>query len=877
MDSIKIRQLFFDFFEKKGHHKTPPASLIIKDDPTLLFTNAGMNQFKHLFLEDQNAVCKRITNIQPCLRVSGKHNDLEEVGIDTYHHTLFEMMGTWSFGNYFKQDAIQWAWQLLTQVYQLPINQIYVTIFGGDEEEELAADQESLSIWQQYIDPAHILYGSKKDNFWEMGDTGPCGPCSEIHIDVRSQQEMQKIPGRERVNKGDPLVVEIWNLVFMEYNRSAGGNLISLSAKHVDTGMGLERLAMVLQGKKSTYDTDIFIPLTHNVMRLSGKKYGQEPKSDAAIRVIADHVRAVTFAIADGQLPSNTMAGYVVRKILRRAVRYGYNYLGMQEPFLNELVSVVAQQYLYIYPHIKQQHHHIQQTVKSEEEAFFKILHTGIDRLEQLIEKLKSSGKGIMDGVTAFELYDTHGFPWDLIQMVAEEKKIQVDEVGFQKALQQQRDRSRSKPALVSGEWHTLQSIAHSRFLGYDQLQLVTQIVEYRSMQQKGQEGYQVVLEETPFYPEGGGQVGDTGQLVIGDQTIPVIDTQKEGDRIVHYIPSLPKDPHMVVKAVVDKHLRLLTASNHTATHLLQAALRQVLGNHVQQKGSWVGPDCLRFDFLHHEKLTLTQIQAVEQIVNQKIRETVALQEERNMPLEAAKALGATALFGEKYSSHVRLVTIGHDFSRELCGGTHVLNTGQMGFFKIVSQASVSAATRRIEAVTNEEAEKFINVQLTKLHQISEILRRPQDPIKSLQNLVEQKSDLDKKLHHYQSQTVQDMVRRMVDTVQSINGISVIIDEVKVPDAVVLKQLALQLVSHTTPLFVTLVAVIDAKPFITVAIADTLVERLSLQAHTILKELAIHIQGEGGGQPFFAMGQGKDAGGIQKALKRAKQLIEEIG
>lgn len=874
-NSSSVRQRFIDFFKQRGHQHVVASPIVNKGDPSLLFTNAGMNQFKDIFLGQQKPTYPRVVNSQPCLRVSGKHNDLEEVGVDTYHHTMFEMLGNWSFGDYFKEEAIQWAWELLTTVYNLPKDRLYVTVFGGDEGDKLGADQESFAIWEKYISQDRILYGNKKDNFWEMGDIGPCGPCTEIHVDIRPEEEVAKQTGKELVNTGHPQVVEIWNLVFIQYERTTGGKLNTLKDKHVDTGMGFERLVMVLQRKTSTYDTDIFLPLTHNLMYMCNKMYGKDKQVDIAMRVVADHIRAITFAIADGQLPSNTQAGYVIRRILRRAVRYGYTSLGFQQPFMYQLVAILAQQFKYVYPQIKQQQSYIEQVIKSEEEIFFKTLTTGLQRLDHISNNLQQQGVQVIDGATVFELYDTYGFPPDLTRLIAQEKGIQVDEDGFQQALQAQRARSQQAATIEQGEWNIIVDSTPT-FIGYDQLEVSTRIVQYRTTHEKNQEVYHIVLDKTPFYPEGGGQLGDTGQLIIGNQVIPVFDTQKEFERIIHYTHQLPKDLTATSKAVVDVKRRELIANNHTATHLLHAALRQVLGPHVEQKGSLVTDQLLRFDFSHYSKVTPEQIQTIELIVNQKIRANIALEEARSMPLEQAKALGVTALFGEKYGEHVRMVTFDADFSKELCGGTHAVNTGKLGFFKVTTESGVAAGTRRIEAVTAEAAEAFVDTQLATLNQVAETLKKPKEVVKVIQQLLEEKTGLEKKLQAYQLQEVKATIQSLRQRMQPIQGIYTLIDMVNLPTVEALKQVAFSFKENPEPAFVTLTAVIDQQPHIAIFISEDLVKHTSLNANTIIKELATIIQGGGGGQPFLAMAKGSDTSKLQEVLAAAKRIVERL-
>ena len=873
MNSSIIRKKFIDFFINKGHQPVVAAPIVNKEDPTLLFTNAGMNQFKDLFLDHQLAPYRRATNAQPCLRVSGKHNDLEEVGTDTYHHTMFEMLGNWSFGDYFKEEAIKWAWELLTQVYQLPKERIYVTVFGGDSAEQLAADQEALEIWKKYIAADHILYGTKAENFWEMGDIGPCGPSTEIHIDIRSDAAVQAQDSKQLVNTGHPQVIEIWNLVFIQYNRLVSGQLEELSAKHVDTGLGLERLAMVLQGKESTYDTDIFTPLMQAIGRASGEAYGQSPAIDIAMRVIADHIRAVTFAIADGQIPTNTQAGYVVRRILRRAVRYGYTYLGFEEPFMYRLVEILVQQMGESYPTLPKQQAYIEQVIRSEEEAFLKTLAVGLQRLDQVSQVLQEKGQHQIPGKTAFELYDTYGFPLDLTCLVAQDKGLQVDEAGFQQALQVQRTRSQQAAAVVQSDWQMINKVDKATFVGYDRLEIPVQIVRYRTIQEKGKTIYQLVLDQTPFYAEGGGQIGDTGKLITAEEEVIIVDTQKENELIVHYAQTLPKNLQATFHAVVDTERRQLIANNHTATHLLHAALKQVLGPHVEQRGSLVNDRLLRFDFSHYAKLNPETIRQVEHIVNQKIRANIPLEEQRQVPLESAKAMGATAHFGEKYGEYVRVVSFGPRFSMELCGGTHVPATGQLGLFKIVAESAIAAGTRRIEAATADAAENFINEQLAILNSLKERLKSPNDLVKTVEQLFQEKNYLGDQVARYKSEQVLAVLAKIERDVKTIQGVAVLIKKINLPDADGIKQIAFCLQAKHKSIFLVLVTIIDQKPHIAVLVSEDLIIGRGIHADQLVKELAKPIQGGGGGQPSFATAGGKNVAGLEEVLVIAQKLF----
>ncbi len=873
MQTDVIRRQFIQFFEQRGHQCVAPAPIVNKADPTLMFTNAGMNQFKDFFLGHQSAPYARAVSAQPCLRVSGKHNDLEEVGTDTYHHTLFEMLGNWSFGDYFKQEAIQWAWQLLTQVYQLPPERLYVTVFGGDAQDQLGPDAEAQTIWQQYVAAERILSCTKKDNFWEMGETGPCGPCTEIHVDIRPAAERQRVPGQALVNQDHPQVIELWNLVFVEHNRLATGQLEALPAKHVDTGLGLERLAMVLQAKASNYDTDAFAPLMQAIAAASEKPYGQATATDTATRVVADHVRAITFAIADGQPPSNVKAGYVIRRILRRAVRYGYTYLGFRAPFMHRLVAVLAQQMQHAYPHLQQQQAYVEKIVQEEEAAFLKTLSTGLQRLERLRQA------GVIDGATAFELYDTYGFPLDLTMLIAKEWGAAVDTAGFAQALQAQRQRSKRAAAVEQGDWVTVSTTDTTTptFVGYDQLTATAHIVKYRTVRAQGQHAYQIVLDQTPFYAEGGGQVGDVGQLSAGNERLQVQDTQRENDLIVHHVAQLPADVTAPVQAAVDAERRMLTASHHTATHLLHAALRHVLGPHVAQRGSLVNDQLLRFDFSHPTKLTTQEIAAIEDLVNEKIRANIPLQEQRSISVAEAKEMGATALFGEKYGAQVRVITFDPQFSVELCGGTHVPATGHLGLFKVTATAAVAAGVRRIEAVTATAAARLVREQSAQLSALRDVLKQPKDLEKAVQQLLHERATLTKALAAHGAAQVRTLAEQLRTQFRTKHGVHHLIAQISVPQAAALKQLALTLLPREAPYFVVLTAEVDQKPHIAVALSEDLVQRWPHSARDIVQQLAQPIQGGGGGKPTFATAGGRDAGGLSQVLPLAQELLEQYG
>ena len=876
MQAENIRKQFIQFFEQRGHKHLAAEPIVNKADPTLMFTNAGMNQFKDFFLGHQLAPHQRVISAQPCLRVSGKHNDLEEVGTDTYHHTMFEMLGNWSFGDYFKEEAIQWAWELLTTVYQLPQERLYVTIFGGDDQDQLGPDQEARAIWEQYIEAKCIVSCAKQDNFWEMGDTGPCGPCTEIHVDIRPEALRQQVPGHTLVNKGHPQVIELWNIVFMQYNRLATGQLEDLPARHVDTGLGLERLAMVLQAQDSSYETDLFGPLIETIATTTGQVYGREGSIDKAIRIIADHLRAITFSIADGQPPSNTKAGYVIRRILRRAVRYGYTYLGYKEPFMYRLVGVVSQLLQAPYPHLQQQQAYITKIVKEEEAAFLRTLTKGLHKLDQIDRVLQADNASLIDGATVFELYDTYGFPLDLTRLIAKERGLMVDEEGFLKALHTQRQRSKQAAVVEQGDWVMMMEGVFPSFVGYDQLEATVRIVKYRMVKTKGKHVYQVVLDHTPFYPAGGGQVGDTGCLgPVGGEMIAVLDTQKENDLIVHYVDQLPSALETPLQAVVDQDRRALIANNHTATHLLHAALRQVLGPHVEQRGSLVSDQLLKFDFSHPTKLSPQEITQIEGLVNRKIRQNIALQEQRHASLSAARAMGATALFGEKYGEKVRVITFEPSFSVELCVGTHVPATGQLGFFKIIASTAVAAGVRRVEAVTAVAAEQLVHHQMTLLSSLKTLLKHPKDLHQAVHQLLQEKTVLSKTLATYQAAEIQALTVQLRSKIQKRHGIHALIAEVALPQAVALKQVAWALQKIESPCFVVLATVAEQRPHIVVALSKDLAQRWPQNAQNIVSTLARYIRGGGGGSATFATAGGKNVEGLPQVLQTAEEILEK--
>ncbi|SHM17850.1 alanine--tRNA ligase [Mucilaginibacter sp. OK098] len=894
MTATQIRQAFLDFFAKKGHTIVPSAPIVIKNDPTLMFTNAGMNQFKAIFLGEETPKFNRAVDTQRCLRVSGKHNDLEEVGIDTYHHTMFEMLGNWSFGDYFKKEAIAWSWELLIDVYKIDKSRLYVTYFEGDEKEGLEKDTETYNFWKEFADEANILPGNKKDNFWEMGETGPCGPSSEIHYDNRPDSERALIDGATLVNGDHDQVIEIWNNVFMQFNRLKDGSLQPLPAKHVDTGMGFERLVRVMQGKSSNYDTDVFQPMISFIAEKSGKKYnsaakpGEEGWNEAvAMRVLADHIRAISFAIADGQLPSNNKAGYVIRRILRRAVRYSYQYLDFKEPFLNQLVPLLAEQFKGVFDNLVEQKDFVQKVVLEEENSFLRTLGNGITRFNEQIKLLTHLEIGqkatdfyegfkakTIQGDFAFELSDTYGFPIDLTELMARELGFTVNMEGFEKALQAQKDRSRAATAIDTGDWVVLKDDDTVEFTGYDETESIAHIVKYRKVKAKGTEQYQIVLDKTPFYAESGGQVGDKGELVFPDgEIIYVTDTKKENGLIIHYVDKLPEDIDDALTAIVDPALRNRTNSNHSATHLLHAAMKQVLGTHVNQKGSLVNSDYLRFDFSHFAKVTDDELAQIEAIVNQKVRENIPLKEERSVVYAEAITSGVTALFGEKYGEYVRVITFDDEFSKELCGGTHVKATGQIGFFKIISESAVAAGVRRIEAITGIAADDYIIAQDKLVQQLKELLKNPKDLSKSIESLLEENSKLKKEIEKSVLEKSAGLKNELAEKVEQVNGINFIAQKVQLPNADAIKNLAYQLKDIVSDLFLVLAADIDGKPSLTVMIAENLVKEKGLNAGNIIRELAKEIKGGGGGQPFFATAGGSDISGLDKALEKAKSFV----
>ncbi len=869
MTSADIREQFLEFFRQKGHEIVPSAPIVIKNDPTLMFTNAGMNQFKDYFLGNKPAPYKRVADTQKCLRVSGKHNDLEEVGVDTYHHTMFEMLGNWSFGDYFKKEAIAWSWELLTGVLKIPKDRLYVTVFEGDEKEGLPKDTEAEEEWKKWIDADRIIGGNKKDNFWEMGDTGPCGPCTEIHVDTRPEEERKTKPGKELVNADHPQVIEIWNNVFMQFNRLKDGSLVSLPDQHVDTGMGFERLVRVLQEKNSNYDTDVFSGTIDKIASLTGKKYeGGDSKKDVAFRVLADHIRAIAFTISDGQLPSNTGAGYVIRRILRRAVRYYYSYLDHQRPLLHELLPVVARQFEKVFPELKQQEAFVAKVVKEEEEGFLRTLEKGLKRIDDIIS---SSGKSI-SGKDAFELYDTYGFPLDLTRLIAAEKQLPVDEEGFTAEMKKQKDRSRAACTTEAGDWVVVQE-GNSEFVGYDSVEAKSKLLRYRKVSSKGKEMVQLVLDTTPFYAESGGQVGDTGSLFFDDREVKVLDTKKENDLTIHILQELPGTGVREVVSRVDARRRKAIAIHHTATHLLHAALRQVLGNHVAQKGSLVNEEYLRFDFSHFSKMTAAEISEVEKIVNEKIRENIPVVI-RYMPKEEAMKTGAMALFGEKYGDTVRVVTIDPDYSVELCGGTHVGATGELGYFKILSEAAIASGVRRIEAYSGEAAAEYIRQQLEELSGIKDFLKNPKELLKAVQSIAEENAGLKKQLEKHEQKGLQSLSRELLGQVQNINGVNFLGRVVEVSSADLLKKLGFDLKQQVSDHVIVLAANTGGKASVVVAIDEKLVASKGWDAGKIIKEkISPLIQGGGGGQKTLATAGGQEVSALHQVVDAVKTLL----
>lgn len=865
----EIRESFKNFFRSKGHQIVPSAPMVIKDDPTLMFTNAGMNQFKDIILGNVPAKYKRVADSQKCLRVSGKHNDLEEVGLDTYHHTMFEMLGNWSFGDYFKKEAIGWAWEYLVDVLKINPDRLYATVFEGYAPEGLGRDDEAAEYWEKHLPKDHILNGNRKDNFWEMGETGPCGPCSEIHIDLRSDAERAEKDGRELVNESHPQVIEIWNLVFMQYNHKADGSLEPLPARVIDTGMGFERLCMALQGKTSNYDTDVFQPMLKKIGQLSGKTYGDDKQTDIAMRVIADHIRTISFSIADSQLPSNAKAGYVIRRILRRAVRYAYTFLGQKQAFLYRLVDTLIESMGEAYPELTTQADLIKKVIKEEEESFLRTLETGIKRLEKVIDDTKKAGKTTISGNEAFILYDTYGFPLDLTELILKENGLDVNEEEFNAEMAKQKQRARNAAAVEATDWITVNE-GDSQFVGYDEYSVATKILRYRKVKQKNTEFYQIVLEKTPFYAEMGGQVGDTGKLYNGDEVIEITDTKRENNLPVHITKQLPKNVEVVFTAEINKEARQATAANHTATHLLHEALREVLGTHVEQKGSYVSPQFLRFDFSHFQKMTDEEIQKVERLANKKVREAIALEEFRNMPIAQAKELGAMALFGEKYGEEVRVIKYGS--SVELCGGTHVKNTGNIGIIKILSESSIAAGIRRIEAVTGSAVEDIIYDIQSTLKQAAALLNTT-NLIQAVEKTINENADLKKEAENVMQERIKATAEKLLAEKDIINGINVcLMTGVRIPDMVKGVAFAIKEKSPSSTIFIG-ATTYKEKPMLTVMATEDMV-KAGFNASAMVKEAAKLIQGGGGGQPQFAQAGGKNAEALSLAIDKLMDIIK---
>jgi alanyl-tRNA synthetase len=872
MNSKDIRKAFLDFFASKGHEIVPSAPMVVKNDPTLMFTNAGMNQFKDIFLGNSPVKFPRIADTQKCLRVSGKHNDLEEVGHDTYHHTMFEMLGNWSFGDYFKKEAIDWAWELLVKELGIPADRLYASVFEGDKTDGVPFDQEAFDLWRQYLPEDRIINGNKKDNFWEMGDSGPCGPCSEIHVDIRDDSERAKKDGRLLVNNDHPQVIEIWNLVFIQFNRKASGKLEDLPAKHVDTGMGFERLCMALQGKQSNYDTDVFQPIIKVLAELSGNVYGDDEKKDIAMRVIADHLRAISFAITDGQLPSNNKAGYVIRRILRRAVRYGYTFLNFREPFICKLVTVLAENMGEAFPELIKQQDLVAKVIREEELSFLRTLETGIKMLDSIVEDTLKNEYKVVSGKVAFELYDTFGFPLDLTELILREKDLVVDRKDFNNAMEAQKNRSRSATQQDMGDWIELRKDDDEEFIGFDQLETNIKITRYRKVTVKKKTYYQLVFNFTPFYAESGGQIGDTGYIEADGKRVKIINTQKENNLIIHMVNELPKDPSASFVASVDSKRRQLIANNHTATHLLDKVLRDVLGTHVEQKGSLVTENSLRFDFSHFQKVTEEELEEIQRRVNGLIRQNIKREEHRAIPMDEAMEMGAISLFGEKYGDLVRVIKF--DDAVELCGGTHVDATGEIGQFMILSEGSISAGVRRIEAVTAEEAENLVIANRKLLKEVAGLFNNPKDLKTSMEEFLKKSQGLAKQVEVFEKQTIGIIKKKLLGEIQEINGVNFISNRSKAGNLSVMKDVAFQLKGEVENLFLISAAELEGKAYIQIIISDNLVKERGLNAGKLIRELAKEIKGGGGGQPFFATAGGKDPNGIPAVLEKARAIIE---
>jgi len=873
MNSKEIRKAFLDFFNSKEHYFIPSSPMVVKNDPTLMFTNAGMNQFKDIFLGNKPAEHNRVVNSQKCLRVSGKHNDLEEVGHDTYHHTMFEMLGNWSFGNYFKKEAIDWAWEFLTETLKINKENLYATVFEGSKADNIEPDTEALEIWKKYLPSNHIIFGNKKDNFWEMGETGPCGPCSEIHIDLRDDIEKNKLTGDNLVNKGNPLVIEIWNLVFIQFNRKSNGILEPLPHKHVDTGMGFERLCMVMQNKKSNYDTDVFQNVITEISKLCKIKYSANEKSDIAMRVIADHLRAVSFSIADGQLPSNNGAGYVIKRILRRAIRYGYTFLNFNEPFIYKIVPTLVNNLGYYFTELASQSEFISKVIFEEETMFLRTLETGIKKFETFIEKndLILNKDKIISGEFAFELFDTYGFPIDLTQVLAKEKNLTVNIEEFENCLEVQKQRSRKAAITETQDWIVVNDNENVEFVGYDNTSVVANIIKYRKVEQKGKHFFQVVFSKTPFYAECGGQIGDTGYVIWENNKLQIIDTKKENNLIVHIVNSLPADFKGECELVVDSERRQKIENNHSATHLLHLALRKVLGKHVEQKGSLVSESYLRFDFSHIQKMSAEEIDKTEDIVNELIRSSISLDENRAMQIDEAKKMGAMALFSEKYDNIVRVVKFGE--SVELCGGTHVKNTAKIGLFKIVSESAIAAGIRRIEAITSLQAIEYYKEQEKQLNVVKEQFKNPANLIKAVELHFAEYDNISKQLAEYEKEKAEKVVEMLIKSIKNTNGINTIFSQISLNNAGLLRDISFRVKAKVDNLFMVLSAQINNKANIAVTVSENLVTEKGLHAGKIVKEIAKEIDGNGGGQPFYATAGGTNVNGLSNALKKAENFV----
>jgi alanyl-tRNA synthetase len=873
MNSRELRQSFLDFFSSKHHTIVPSAPMVIKNDPTLMFTNAGMNQFKDIFLGNAPIESSRIADSQKCLRVSGKHNDLEEVGHDTYHHTMFEMLGNWSFGDYFKKEAIAWAWEYLTEILSISPDMLYATVFEGAAEDGTDFDHDAYDEWCSYLPKDRILKGNKKDNFWEMGESGPCGPCSEIHVDIRSASERTQIPGHELVNQDHPHVIEIWNLVFIQYNRKADGSLVTLPSKHIDTGMGFERLAMITQGKQSNYDTDVFQPLISHIGKLSDATYGKESEKDIAMRVIADHIRTISFAIADGQLPSNIKAGYVIRRILRRAIRYGYTFLGLNEPFMYQLLPTLIHTMGEAYPELISQQQLIAKIIFEEEKSFLRSLTTGIQLLQRIIDKTKKTGASEISGVDAFTLYDTYGFPYDLTTLIAREQNLSVDEKEFLSELEKQKNRARQATSVSTGDWIDLSTGDGATFIGYEATETMISVIKYREVLSKKKKVYQLVFDKTPFYAESGGQIGDTGVIESTKGAFPIIDTQKENNLIIHTTLKIPENFDTEFKAIVDTERRENIAANHSATHLLHDTLCDILGSHVEQKGSLVEAERLRFDFAHFQKMTAEEIRTVEKMVNKAIRNNISLNEKRKTPIDEAQKMGAKALFGEKYGDAVRVIQFGK--SVELCGGTHVSSTGNIGFFKIISESAIAAGIRRIEAVSGETAESLIYEATDTVSELSNVLKNQKNISQQVESLLSENQQLKKQIEQFEKNKAHIFAQQLIGKKTSVRSINAIIEHIPAEYSKQLKDIAMHIKNSSPETICALATSESGKVQLAVSISQDIIDAHDVSAQNIIKEAAQKIKGGGGGQVFFATAGGKNPEGISEAFVVIRDYINQ--